>query len=112
MIRSIAKKLTTDCSNRLYVFERIPGYRFDGSEDKEVITKNRTECEELCLNENEPPCRSASFDRKSNKCSLSRETRYMNSRGFKVDPNSDYVENMCLKSKLQCSIQIFNQITN
>ncbi|RWS29725.1 uncharacterized protein B4U80_08834, partial [Leptotrombidium deliense] len=89
-----SRKLSTDCSNRL-----IPDYRFDGVDDKEVFTKNRTECEDLCLNDTELPCRSASFDRTNNKCTLSRETRYMNSRGFKVDGNSDYVENMCLKSE-------------
>ncbi|RWS17091.1 hypothetical protein B4U79_05993 [Dinothrombium tinctorium] len=102
-----SKKLTTDCSNRLYVFERIPNFRFDGNEDKEVYTKNRTECEDMCLNETETPCRSASFDRTTNKCTLSRETRYMNPRGFKADPNADYVENMCLKRSQMCTSTAF-----
>lgn len=93
--------MTTQCSNRLYVFERIPSYHFEGTDDKEVSAVNRTDCEDKCLNEHAFPCRSASFDRKASKCRLSKETRYMFPKGFKVDPNSDYMENMCLPSKSQ-----------
>ena len=94
-----ATKVSTQCANRLYIFERIPGYKFDGNDDKEIETKNRTECEDQCLNEHIFVCRSVSFNRKTNKCKLSKETRYTNPKVFKVDPNSDYMENMCLPSK-------------
>ena len=94
-----ANKISTDCPNRLYVFERIPGYRFDGLADKEVAASNRSECEDSCISSTEFPCRSATFDRVNSKCLLSKETRYMNPTGFKTDPNSDYLENMCLKSE-------------
>jgi len=101
-----ANKLSTDCPNRLYVFERIPSYRFEGINDKELTANNRTECEDNCLSAVDLPCRSATYDRTTNKCRLSRETRYMNPRGFKSDPNSDYLENMCLKRKLQLTIDL------
>lgn len=94
-----ANKISTDCPNRLYVFERIPGYRFDGHGDKEVAATNRSECEDNCISSTELPCRSATFDRVNSKCYLSKETRYMSPTGFKTDPNSDYLENMCLKRK-------------
>lgn len=104
---STANKLGTECPNRLYVFERIPGYKFEGITDKEVIAANRTECGDQCLSQTEFPCRSATFDKTSNKCWLSRETRYMNPRGFKTDPNADYLENMCLKRMFKPSLKLF-----
>ncbi|XP_074601745.1 no mechanoreceptor potential A isoform X2 [Brevipalpus obovatus] len=102
-----SKKLTTDCSNRLYVFERIPGYRFDGTKDKEMIVTNRTECEEKCLEEVEFPCRSVTYEKTTSNCKLSRGTRYTNVRGFVVDSNSEYMENMCLKASELCSSAVF-----
>lgn len=103
----IATKVSTQCPNRLYVFERIPGYKFEGTEDKEITATNRTECEDKCLNEHSFICKSVTFDRKSNKCRLSKETRYMNPKGFKLDPNSDYLENMCLSSELLDKQKLF-----
>lgn len=105
-----ANKITTDCANRMYVFERIPGYKMEGSAtssssgssvtvEKEIMAENRTDCEDACLNEFSFPCRSASYDRASKKCRLSKETRYMNPKNFKSDPNADYMENLCLPSK-------------
>lgn len=103
-----SKKISSDCVNRLYVFERIPGYRFEaGSADKEAHASNRSECEDMCLNHTDFPCRSVSFDRMSNKCLLSKETRHMNPHGFKSDPAFDYMENMCLKRMYTC-ISTFN----
>lgn len=101
--RFAANKLSTDCPNRLYVFERIPSYRFEGMNDKELTAANRTECEDACLSATDMPCRAVTFDRTTNKCRLSRETRYMNPRGFKMDVNADYMENMCLKRKSTAS---------
>jgi hypothetical protein len=46
-----SSKISTDCANRLYVFERIPGFRLEpAASDKEIAVSNRTECEDLCLN--------------------------------------------------------------
>ena len=84
----------------MYVFERIPGFKYSGADDKEFFTKNRTECEDRCLNESDFPCRSVTFDRTNSKCTVSKETRYISPRGLKADPNTDYMENMCLKSKI------------
>uniref|UniRef100_T1KJA7 ZP domain-containing protein n=1 Tax=Tetranychus urticae TaxID=32264 RepID=T1KJA7_TETUR len=100
-------KLASDCSNRLYTFERIPGFRFEGTKDKEVFTANRTECSDRCLDETDFPCKSASYDRANSKCRLSRETRSSNFRAFTVDSNSDYMENMCLKGSEICSSTVF-----
>lgn len=99
-----SSKIGTECGNRLYVFERIPGFRMDvgtgtgAGGEKEVPVASLSECEDLCLNQTDLPCRSASYDALSNKCLLSRETRHTNPYAFKsADPGHEYVENMCLK---------------
>ncbi|CAG2110953.1 unnamed protein product, partial [Medioppia subpectinata] len=89
------------------VSHRIPGYKFDGNEDKEIQTKNRTECEDKCLNEHTFVCRAVTFNRKTSQCKLSKETRYTNPKAFKVDPNSDYMENICLPRNEMCSWNAF-----
>lgn len=96
-----SKRVGSDCPNRLYVFERIPGYRLEGLTDKELSgVSNRSECQDHCLNAPaDAPCRSLSFDSSTNKCLLHRETRYMTPQGFKQDASFDYMENMCLNRK-------------
>lgn len=95
-----SKNILTECPNRFYVFERIPGFKMNGLTDKELDVANRTECEDQCLNHTDLPCRSATYFKDTRKCILSRETRYINPTGFKADSSADYMENMCLKSKL------------
>ncbi|KAL3242410.1 hypothetical protein MRX96_047762 [Rhipicephalus microplus] len=95
-----SSKVITECSSRLYVFDRSPGYRMDGVGDKEVYSSNRTECEDKCLSEASLVCRSATYDRAAQLCRLSPETRYMNPKGFKPDSNAEYMENLCLPNVL------------
>ncbi|XP_054718178.1 uncharacterized protein LOC129227615 [Uloborus diversus] len=99
-----SSKVSTECSNRLYVMERTPGFRFEGgSGDRELFAVNRTDCESKCINEESFKCRSCSFDRAGSVCRLSRETRAMNPGGFMSDANSDYMENLCLSGSDLCS---------
>ncbi|CAN8010574.1 unnamed protein product, partial [Ixodes pacificus] len=100
-------KVNTECSSRLYVFDRSPGYRLEGAGDKEVFASNRTDCEDKCLGEIGVVCRSATFDRAAQRCRLSPETKYMNSQAFKQDANSEYVENLCLPSSQLCTTTAF-----
>ncbi|XP_076307530.1 uncharacterized protein LOC143223432 isoform X2 [Tachypleus tridentatus] len=95
-----------ECSNRLYVFERTPGYRFDG-DGNEVFAVNRTECEEKCLNHNSFTCRSATYDRAKQLCKLSKQTKQMNPTRYEEDANSDYMENLCLPDSQICSAKAF-----
>ncbi|KFM66302.1 hypothetical protein X975_02242, partial [Stegodyphus mimosarum] len=83
--------------------ERTPGFRFEGSGDRELFAVNRTDCESKCINEESFKCRSCSFDRAGSVCRLSRETRAMNPAGFMTDANSDYMENLCLSGSDLCS---------
>ena len=91
--------MSTQCSNRLYVMERWPGFRFEGTGDREVFAANRTDCESRCIAEEGFRCRSCSFDRAGSVCRLSRKTRAMNPAGYGPDANSDYMENLCLSGK-------------
>ncbi|XP_065287804.1 uncharacterized protein nompA [Dermacentor albipictus] len=102
-----SSKVITECSSRLYVFDRSPSYRMDGVGDKEVYASNRTECEDKCLSEASLVCRSATYDRAGQLCRLSPETRYMNPKGFKPDPNAEYMENLCLPSSQLCTTTAF-----
>ncbi|XP_022235712.1 uncharacterized protein LOC106476020, partial [Limulus polyphemus] len=97
-------KLRQECSNRLYVFERTPGFRFDGEGD-EVFAANRAECQDKCLNDT--LCRSATFDSARQLCKLSKQTKQMNPTAYKEDANSDYMENLCLPDSLICSTKAF-----
>lgn len=99
---SAATKVNTECSSRLYVFDRTPGYRLEGAGDKELFASNRTECEDKCLGEIAVVCRSATFDRAAQRCRISPETKYMNPQAFKQDANSEYVENLCLSGESVC----------
>ncbi|KAG8181575.1 hypothetical protein JTE90_017325 [Oedothorax gibbosus] len=100
----IASKVSTECSNRLYVMERTPGFRFEGSTgDRELFAVNRTDCESKCIAEETFKCRSCSFDRAGSICRLSRETKAMNPSGYMSDANSDYMENLCLSGSDLCS---------
>lgn len=101
-----ASKVSTECSNRLYVMERWPGFKFEGTADREVFAANRTDCESRCIAEESFRCRSCSFDRAGSVCRMSRETRAMNPGGYTADANSDYMENLCLSGELYHLFQI------
>ncbi|XP_076332463.1 uncharacterized protein LOC143237278 [Tachypleus tridentatus] len=99
-------KIRRECSNRLYIFERTPGYRFE-DDGEEMFVINRTECQDKCLNEDRFPCRSVTFDRAKQLCKLSKQTKQMNPRAFQEDANSDYMENLCLPESKICSNKAF-----
>ncbi|XP_025832148.1 uncharacterized protein LOC108738303 [Agrilus planipennis] len=93
-----------ECPNRRYIFERHPRkkLKLSGSDMKEMSASNRSECEDLCLNEFSFVCRSASFDASSRTCSLSRYTRRTHPELLEDDPSSDYLENTCLNAERRC----------
>lgn len=103
-----SKRVGAECPNRLYIFERIPGYRLEGLTDKEILNvNNRSLCEDHCLNAPaDAPCRALSYDTSNNKCLLHRETRFMTPQGFKHDQSFDYMENMCLNRKFKACDEI------
>lgn len=109
-----SKQIQLDCPNRWYVFDRIPGFKLitNGQTDKSFDVTNRTECQDLCLNNTNLPCRSVTYFKDTHKCILSTSTRYINPIAFKSDSSAEYMENMCLKRTQMCTLSPFILETN
>lgn len=95
----IKNRLINDC-HRTYAFDRTAKHKLI-SVDIEMNCTNRLDCEERCLEQTNLPCRSISYDTTTMKCGLSKETRQSRPDYYKADPNSEYIENLCLSSKLK-----------
>lgn len=93
----IKNRLINDC-HRTYSFDRTAKHRLLNV-DIEFNTTSRLDCEERCLENINLPCRSISYDTITMKCGLSNETRQSRPDNYKMDPNSEYIENLCLPSK-------------
>ncbi|XP_060519493.1 uncharacterized protein LOC132697826 isoform X2 [Cylas formicarius] len=93
-----------ECPNRRYVFERHPRkkLKLPNADIKEMPAFNRTECEDLCLNEFSFVCRSATFDNEMRICILSRFTRRTHPELLQDDSQSEYLENTCLNAERRC----------
>ncbi|XP_066249102.1 uncharacterized protein nompA [Euwallacea similis] len=93
-----------ECPNRRYIFERHPRKRLKlpPADMKEMTANNRSDCEDKCLNEFSFVCRSATFDMGMRTCVLSRFTRRTHPELLEDDPESDYLENMCLNADRRC----------
>lgn len=93
-----ANRPERECPNRKYLFERHPRKKLNlpTSDIKSMSANNRTQCEDMCLNEFSFVCRSATFDSAMGNCILSRFTRRTHPELLIDDPNSDYLENTCL----------------
>ena len=61
---------------RAWIYERVPGYELAGYDDR-VLSQvaTRAECQDICLEDVDLPCRSAEYDYKKKECRLSKETR-------------------------------------
>lgn len=101
---SLAPRPDRECPNRRYIFERHPRkkLKLPNVDTKEMSASNRTDCEDLCLNEFSFICRSATFDANMRTCTLSRFTRRTHPELLQDDPDSDYLENMCLSADRRC----------
>merc|ERR1719334_124436 len=57
---------------------------------------SKTDCEELCLNQNSYFCKSASYDYLRQECHLSNENRFTKWNAFLTKNGIDYLENQCI----------------
>jgi len=82
---------------KAWIYERVPGFELAGYDDR--IEKNiltRKECQELCLEDKELPCRSAEYEYKTFTCRLSQETRRSQPAAYRATTQDiDYLENQC-----------------
>ncbi|XP_067124347.1 uncharacterized protein [Centruroides vittatus] len=96
-----SQKLTSAVENSiLFAFLRVPGYKFEGENDKDVFAANVSECESKCFEED--MCRSATYNMAGQRCRMSTQTRMMNPKNYTQDGNSEYLENMGLPFRERC----------
>ncbi|GAB6023852.1 hypothetical protein CHUAL_008593 [Chamberlinius hualienensis] len=108
-----SSRVSTECPERAYVFERLEGFRYDQCHGQEIFVKNRTDCEDRCLNEYGFVCRSATYDRQTQRCFLCRSTRRNNPDNYLPDSTSVYLENVCLDEARRCEgLPIFIKESN
>lgn len=85
---------------KAWIFERVPGFELAGYDDRvEKAVLSRVECQELCLEDKELPCRSAEYDYTTFICRMSRETRRSQPAAYRATTeDTDYLENQCAQS--------------
>ncbi len=68
--------LQAPACEKAWIFERVPGYELAGYDNR--VTANvpsRLRCQEICLEADDLPCRSAEYVYATRTCRLSTETR-------------------------------------
>ena len=101
MFKSVDKKRA--CAQG-WAFETVKGYELKRMSKKSVRVQTRSDCMQLCLNEQQFDCRSANFDSDINICWLSDMDRHTinvneDSKTQNFGPSSgsvDYIENNCI----------------
>jgi len=82
---------------KAWIYERVPGYELAGYDDRvKTGVGSRIECQELCLEADNLPCRSAEYDYTRKVCRLSKETRRTQPAAYRASIDDvDYLENQC-----------------
>lgn len=95
---------------RAWIYERVPGYELAGYDDR-VLSRvsSRTECQDICLEDVELPCRSAEYDYTRKECRLSKETRRTQPAAYRASiDDMEYLENQCAddpQDRVTCDYQ-------
>ncbi|XP_076355850.1 uncharacterized protein LOC143249601 isoform X2 [Tachypleus tridentatus] len=94
---------------KLWTFERLPGYELQESPEREIPNVNRRkDCEDFCLNERQFLCRSATYFYQSRNCRLFSETRRTRPKSFlRATGVADYLENQCAPEPSTCQYRDF-----
>ncbi|KAK8744725.1 hypothetical protein OTU49_000584 [Cherax quadricarinatus] len=94
--------------DRAWSFERVMGFEMEGFAKKSKRVATRQECEVLCLQEQDFPCRSANFNNATGDCSISDMDRHtaVGTGAFRAAENSDFLENNCVDDPVRlCEFQ-------
>ena len=90
---------------RIWTIDRILGARLDGFVSREFTTKHSLGCSKQCLLEKSFNCSSASYERVSGRCLLSKETRRTQPQAFRdayLNGTWMYMENQCVQPGTVC----------
>ena len=85
-----------------WTYTRVPQLEFIGEANEEINNvRDINECRNLCLASSVYQCRSATYDKNSQTCRLTEETRRSAPSDFRIaERGVDYIENECAESKL------------
>ena len=93
---------------KAWTFERVPGYDLDVNARTLNQIRTRQQCQALCLQATDIPCRSAVYDNIRGTCKLMAETRRTNPDEFKfVSRDLDFLENTCAPDPPNCEYTDF-----
>ncbi|UYV62303.1 hypothetical protein LAZ67_2000066 [Cordylochernes scorpioides] len=97
----------TRCQTKAWAFERAFGYQLAEEFYEKTVgsVETRQACEQLCLEETDFTCRSASYEEDSTSCRLSREDRRSQPQRFvrTGNPRLNYLENQCVQARTDCA---------
>ena len=86
---------------KAWTFVRVPGFDLDVEGRVIQGVRIRSQCQALCLEASNLPCRSATFDRVRGTCKIMTETRRTDIDKFKfVSRDLDFLENTCAPGTL------------
>ncbi|XP_076348052.1 uncharacterized protein LOC143245579 [Tachypleus tridentatus] len=95
---------------KLWTFERIIGYEFQGKVEREISgVFNRHDCQDYCLSESTFLCRAANYYYQHRICRLFSENRRSQPKLFhRIAGVAEYLENQCAPEHSTCQFQDFN----
>ncbi|XP_050714684.1 uncharacterized protein LOC126997559 [Eriocheir sinensis] len=100
--------LNAPACDRAWSFERVMGFELAGYAKRNTRVGTRQECEILCLQEQDFPCRSANFNNSTGDCATSDMDRHtaVGTGSFRPSENSDFLENNCVDDPVRlCEFQ-------
>ncbi|XP_018321811.1 uncharacterized protein LOC108734666 [Agrilus planipennis] len=103
-----SRSLLPACEQRAWSVDRVRHHKLSGYEKKQQPATSRLHCAELCIMEEGFPCRSASYNEKTNICELSDmdRTTLMGRKSLERADDYDYLENNCIeKPKKMCEFK-------
>ncbi|KAL7647956.1 UNVERIFIED_CONTAM: hypothetical protein RMT77_001572 [Armadillidium vulgare] len=98
----------SDKCRRSWSYERVMGLELQGFAKKTKRVTSRQECSQMCFDEEEFSCRSASYNNVTGVCATSDMDRHaaVGTKSFKKAPNVEYLESNCVDDPVRlCEFQ-------
>lgn len=93
-------------AQRLWTFDRVMGAFLDGYLARELKTTNNLDCSAACLLEKSFKCASASYEKSTGRCLLSKESRRTQPQAYRdvyLNGSWVYLENHCREETAVCA---------
>lgn len=96
------------CAQRSWAYEMVPDYQMTAYVRKRIAAPTRVQCMQLCLNETEFQCRSASYISAEKECALSDMDRFSATArsAYTAGAGAEYFETNCVDDPVKmCDFQ-------